>query len=165
MDDSQRQNVVEKINAAFPTASDAADSATSIDSSADGSLVEADLHSKHWNEITVAELLKQHDKLPIFSTAAYGFYLPAYLLGVIRHFDELDIYEVPARLIRSLAPPKDYQNRLSERVQHFTPPQNEAVYSFLLYYKTLYSEESWRYFPEEKQYLDAAIKFWENASK
>lgn len=151
MAESTRETLIEQIKTAFAAV-------PAPEGSENGAA------GKAWRELGVDVLLREHEKLPVFSTAAYSFYLPAYLLGVLEQFDALDMHEVPARLVRSLAPPKDYQNRLAERVAALTPEQRQAVYDFLLFYKTLYPAESWRYFPEDKSYLDAATKFWKDAA-
>jgi hypothetical protein len=85
-----------------------------------------------------AELIeKNYDKLPLFSAAAFHYFLPAYLLYALEHFDD-EFSDVPQFTLYALTPGKTWKDpdgQISswwiERFRAFTPAQMNLIYRFL----------------------------------
>jgi len=162
MDENLRQTVAQNIMVAFSDTPYPGDNNIGGDDPFDGVIVAEAFRGKHWRDITLELLLSHHDKLPFLSKHGYHFYLPAYLLGVLFHFEELDMYGTSSQLISTLVPPSEYGGWFLERLKLFTPQQRSAIYNFLHNYKALFPEESWSYDSDEETNLVNGIEFWKN---
>jgi hypothetical protein len=162
MDETLRDKIAQEIRAAFSSTPYSGDDNIGGDDPFDGVLVEQDFKGKHWRDITLEILLKHHNKLPFLSPQGYRYYLPAYLLGVLYHFEDVDLDVLPSKLIRTLSP-NHHQARFLEVTKQFTVEESAAIYSFLSHYKELFPEESWSYLDNEGQELDEAIEYWKYA--
>lgn len=84
------------------------------------------------------ELLEaNYDKIPLFSPAAFHYFLPAYLLYTLRNFDD-EFSEVCEFTLYALTPGKSWRGESGEissywieKFRPFTERQMNAVYSFL----------------------------------
>jgi hypothetical protein len=162
MDEDLRQRVAQKIIDAFSATPYPGDNNIGGDDPFDGVSVEEAFRGKHWRNISLKLLLLHHDKLPFFSPQGFRFYLPAYLLGVLFHFEDLDGYFVPSRIINVLTPPHQYPHMFLGTAKQFSTQEKDAIHSFLYHFKALFPDESWSYLPSEGQNLDEAIEFWED---
>ncbi len=129
--------------------------------------LDEDFHSKHWRDVPLKSLFTHRGDLMFFTPAAFRFYLPAFMLGVLKHNSEVDTlgYNLIAHLspdpYRGLPdPPKlDFESRLKQRTADFTSDEATAVLAFLKSYRVLHSENF-----EQSLYgdlLDGALPFWE----
>jgi len=159
MDENLREKVALKITDAFSTTPYPGDNNIGDGDPFDGDSVEEAFRGKHWREISLELLLVHHEKLPFLSPEGFRFYFPAYLIGVLYHFEDLDMYFVPSRIITSLTPPSQFPNKFLEIAKQFTAQEKDAIHSFLYHFKALFPEESWSYLPSEGQNLEEAIKF------
>src|SRR5688572_8716232 len=46
---------------------------------------------KRWQDINLDELIANRDHLPIFTSEAYRYYLPAYMIATISQFESVDV--------------------------------------------------------------------------
>jgi hypothetical protein len=161
MNDSLRDKIAQQIRESFSSTPYPGDHNIAGDDPFDGVLVEEAFRGKHWHDITLELLLKHHSKLPFVSPAAYRFYLPAYILGVLYHFEDLDLMDAPYLLLTTLTP--SYPTslpRFLEVAKHFTPEERAAIHSFLSNCKELFPEERWGYLFNQEEELNAAIEYW-----
>jgi hypothetical protein len=88
---------------------------------------------KNWKTIEPEILEENHGKLPLFSPAAFNFFLPAYLIYSLDYFEEYDT--VCEFTIYAVTPDnKAVRERLEywqERFEHFTFEQMNCIYEFL----------------------------------
>ncbi len=161
MNESLRQQIAQLIRDAFSITPYPGDNQISGDDPFDGLSVQEAFRGKHWRDVSLELLLNHHDKLPFMSDEAYRFYLPAYLLGILFHFEELDGYSFPHQLFRTLAPPGIGTDAFLRKVNIFAPQEMEAIYQFLNIYTELFPDESWSYIPDEGAKLTEATNFWE----
>lgn len=104
-----------------------------------------------WRELSV-DMLRYHSQSLFFMTAdAYRFYLPAYLVAAVLHYDVADT--IPGSVVFSLIPPLDDRDTISYRQQMrgFTSAQRQAIRSFLEFMKACHGED----FPLQE--LDQAL--------
>jgi hypothetical protein len=127
--------------------------------------IAAVFRGRHWRDVPLEGLARYSATLTFLTPAAFRFYLPAYLLAVIRLSSE-EAARVPVAgdmegwLIGSLQPAThnpvlwDYQH---QRLDLLTPKQRGAVRSFChwLYRKRL-REDGERLYPDEK----ALMAYW-----
>ena len=96
---------------------------------------------RHWSEIPLETLAYENQALFFFTPEAYRFYLPAYLKGMVSHYDELDA-AVAATLFSLTRPPylKDRRDYL-QRIEIFTVPQRKAIISSLQWLNEHHAED------------------------
>lgn len=100
-----------------------------------------------WQEMSHEDLLENYDAIYFFNDEAFRYYLPAFMIDVLQHFNDADhlVDEVPAALV----PPsqredkasfktafarlisRDTDARFEERVAGFSRPQKRAIQAFL----------------------------------
>ena len=115
---------------------------------------------KHWEEITLETLILNRDHLPWFTPKAYRFYLPAFLIAVILHYEEVDV--LSDNTLFSLTPVDSddpWNSRFIERVTGFDPTQKDVIRRFLELYVQL-DPLALQYDPH--RHLQRAIEFWES---
>jgi hypothetical protein len=103
--------------------------------------VAAAFRGKHWKEISL-EILRYHSAGIVFLTPeAYRFYLPAYLLAAVMHYNQADT--IPDSVVFSLIPPADANDfqAYQRRIEGFTPAQRQAIKYFLEYLKQTHPED------------------------
>lgn len=164
MDDKLTEQIARQIEAAFANTPYPGDENISNHERED---LDEDFKGKHWRDIPPKSLFAHRSDLGFFTTEAFRFYLPAFVLGVLRHFDEVDTltynliaYLCPDPYRGFPDPPKlDYEARLKQRTVDFTPDQAAAVQGFLKAYQTLHPE---RFEGSAISILlDSALPFWE----
>lgn len=88
--------------------------------------------SKIWKTIDDKILEENFDKLPLFSSEAFYYFLPAYLIYSFENFDDNDVCEFT---IYALSPNKDSLrddfDYWKERFENFTDKQIEIICEFL----------------------------------
>lgn len=119
-----------------------------------------DFIGKKWQEITLSFLVPKHvDSLGFMTPFAFAYYLPAYMLATIQHYDRADLipdnlvaaFTVPSsedmnELLDALkgivdeAPPSlvtydidEATKRFYEIVSLFSDEQKQVIYDFLVY--------------------------------
>ena len=127
------------------------------------------LRGKDWTSISPLEDKEvSHDgsDLLYLTSAAFCYYLPAYLIACIDDFDEADV--MGATVIHVLTPPSDEGARNSEskktfdnKIKKFSRVQREAICAFLAYVFNNYRED---FFIGENDPISpdytACLEFW-----
>ncbi len=96
--------------------------------------VKNDFAGVNWKDAGGELLERNHDKIPLFSPAAFNYFLPAFLMYVVDNFDSHST--VGEFTIYALAPGKrwnqdDMETYWSERFGLFSDEQMNVIYSFL----------------------------------
>jgi hypothetical protein len=87
---------------------------------------------KHWCELSRAFIREHRDALPLLGSAAFRFFLPAYLLACLE--DETDLDTAPLNVVSSLSPPEPGNTSaraFSERAEAFTVAEARAIAAYL----------------------------------
>jgi hypothetical protein len=101
--------------------------------------IAAVFRGRHWKEVPLDDLARYSATLCFLTPAAYRFYLPAYLLAVIRlSLEPLErvprVGDVEDELLYSLTPATDSSDLWDyrhQRIDALTPDQKAAVQAFL----------------------------------
>lgn len=87
---------------------------------------------KDWKAIELSVIRDNYDKLPLFSSAAFHYFLRAYLLHAVDHLAEDDVCEFTAYAVapgnKSI---RDHPKYQEERFGLLSPEQTEVVHEFL----------------------------------
>ena len=96
---------------------------------------------RDWRDLSVAFLFHYHASLSCFTPEAFRYYLPAYLLAIIRNFDEADILSV--KVMYDLTPPSEahYNPDFSERTSVLAEREREVVASFVAFFLDEHGDE------------------------
>lgn len=84
-----------------------------------------------WREAGAEVLEENYDKLPLFSPAAFGHFLPAYLLHSLEHFEHAGVCEYTLYQLTPAGGAENSDGHYAPRFSAFTPAQMDAVYDFL----------------------------------
>jgi hypothetical protein len=95
--------------------------------------IESAFKGKDWRDVSV-EMVRDHkDALPLFTPAAFRYYLPAYMIGCVESPREVDV--ALDSVLFNLTPPKKHSgwqwDRFWARAQQFDEHEREAIRSFL----------------------------------
>ena len=111
---------------------------------------------------------KHRDDLMNFSPGGFRFFIPAILIAVILHSDEVDTLR--DNIIYMLAPPAlgdgpphlvpVIEKILSDRVGILASQEKAAIRSFLEAYKDLEPYAGWDDIPSCRERLQRALEFW-----
>ncbi len=122
----------------------------------------------HWNDVPLEILFLRRFEITSFTPGAFHFYLPAMLIGILLHHEELDT--LPGTLVDSLAPQKDegwggqaWNKKLQQIIQLLNPQQRKIIHKFLIKCEELYPTEGWDRSEEELEELRERIRFWERS--
>ncbi len=113
---------------------------------------------KHWRDISLDTLVLNRDHLPFFAPRAYRFYLPAFLIASILHFEKVDVLK--NNTLYSLTPPlpeDSWYSSFHEQVSGFEPAQRHVIRVFLKLYAKL-DPSALLYDPHK--HLQRATRFW-----
>lgn len=118
----------------------------------------AAFRGKAWESISTQMIRGHKDAFPLFTPAAFRYYLPAYLLGCIDARSEVDV--AWDSVIFHLAPPSK-SVRFTERAEGFTDLQADALVSFLELVDAAGWVEDWEP-PPKSQAARArrALEYW-----
>jgi hypothetical protein len=162
MSEQSRQQLTQQIEAAFAPGVYPGDEGL-VDLYHSGSYCEecaavaALFRGQDWRTLTKDRLVQNRDSLLLFQPAAYRFYLPAYLVAALKHWNDFDTFN--SSVVMSLTPPNPQEGLdefFSNRVTEFTSEQKNVIRAFLKMYvetrpTTLgYNKSAWK-----------ALRFWE----
>lgn len=102
--------------------------------------VAAAFRGKHWREVPLETLRRRADAIFFLTPEAYRFYLPAYLLAAVSHYDQAD--SIPDSVVFSLTPPSDSRDveNYRQTVEGLTASQRLAIRRFLEFQKQHHEE-------------------------
>jgi hypothetical protein len=111
-----------------------------------------------WHSLCFDTVFKYRDSLPFLTSVAFGFYLPAYMINALVHYQESDT--LPEYVVYQLAPPKhnapkQEQEWFDANIVGLTADQREAIALFLEYLWQRHSAD----FPNREPY-NALDQFW-----
>ena len=88
---------------------------------------------KDWGDVSVEMVREYKESLPLFTAAAFRYYLPSYMTCCVESPREVDV--ALDSVLFNLTPPKDRNgwqwNRFSKRAEQFDEGEKEAIRSFL----------------------------------
>lgn len=167
MSEELRQKIEQQIEAAFADTPYPGDD--QIGKGANDEVTLA-FRGTHWRDLSLKYVIDYGMDLQVLTPEGFRFYLPAFLLAVIRYYGQVSM--LPISLMHSLAPPDPnlylkYQEKQSphhsvsdflSRVSVFTLREKAAIREFLMSYRKLYPEAS-----REQRHLNRALDFWKTA--
>ena len=141
----------------------------------EGEKLTADFKGKHWRDIPLESVFYHKDDLPFFTDVGFRFYLPIYLLAMLRHRAKVDT--LPIGLLTSLAPPQEFiwrrhwksmkktgsfeeyfaqmKRDFLKRMGAFSTKERGAVLAFLEAFEQLFPNDI-----SDPRELREAIKYW-----
>ena len=117
--DVLRQNVAKQIEEAFADTPYPGDNNIGWGCGSEGKEFEEVVRGKHWKDLTLDFIIKHRSNIHCMTTDGFRFYLPAFLLAIVWHWEEVDT--LPIGVFRSLTPP-DYVD--AERIFQLFPNLN-----------------------------------------
>lgn len=118
---------------------------------------------KDWRDVSL-EMLRNHaDALPLFTPAAFRYYLPAYMIGCVDSYYDLNV--APGAVLFNLTPPKQRNEWEWDffwvRAQQFNEHEKGVIKSFLAL-MDLYERADWASQGMEppKDRVGPALEFW-----
>lgn len=124
-----------------------------------------DLRGLTWLDVSAAMVLKHKDDLPWFTPAGFRYYLPAYMIAVVDHTDDVDVAH--GSTISMLTRPPRRRGWDGEwfeaRARLFTEPERDAIRSFLdcMVQIDLEAYENWPKVPLNDR-AAKALAFWQS---
>jgi CheY-like chemotaxis protein len=150
--DELRTMLIEKIEAAF----------SDIEYPGDGALFgyeeTEELIGKHWKDIPL-EMLRNEDRFLHLSAKALRFYLPAYLIGILNHPDEMDV--LVDDMVHFLSPSWEVlqESKTIPYLPKFEREEKAAIHTFLKSLGILFPEIN-DYQPT-REARERAIIYWQ----
>jgi hypothetical protein len=161
------EQVTAQIEAAFAETPYPGDENIGWGCGSEGLELEKAFQGKHWKELTLNLILEYCSEIPCTTAEGFRFYLPAWMLGVLLHYDKVDV--LSEFVVFNLSPPYD-STELYHFLQHtggFNRQEKAAILSFLEALLRLYPLE-WEYdlsSPPEHRSIYKAIEFWKSTSQ
>lgn len=126
-------------------------------------LIEAEFKDHHWKELPFEILFQNRDVLTYLSDTAYRFYLPAYLLAVLLHPEEVDT--LLDRMVDHLSPSNgkypQHDENILKKAKTLDTSEIDAVIAFLNAYTALIIDGDERWQLGHFWYrVQLAIDFW-----
>jgi hypothetical protein len=161
MTDEQVVASVETAFSAVPYPGD--DSIVTSPTDWEGMDVRADFSGKHWHDIIEPNFLREHNLFVFFTRESFRFYLPAYLIGLIR-FPEEGIQWAHSLLI-ALYPPTDWENAYMRRwdqwMKALTLEQKQAIRRVLEHLLERDPRDWWTKIDPPGHFLELALaNYW-----
>jgi hypothetical protein len=101
------------------------------------------LSGQRWDQVSLDTLRARAESLPLLTPEAFRYYLPAYMLGVFEHWNDVDV--VRDSVLYNLTPPNERSGRKWEffrtRADQFTPSEGAAIASFLRFMSDRYQAD------------------------
>ncbi|MCD4686042.1 MAG: hypothetical protein K8S97_08910 [Anaerolineae bacterium] len=115
---------------------------------------------RQWQSVTVATMAYEKSALSFFTPAAYQYYMPAFMVGCLEHFD--DMGDAVAWLVYGLTPQQvslrdkkifgnvsedvitSMQAWFEEKIAGFIPEEKAAIREFLEYMRDTHDNEDAR---------------------
>jgi hypothetical protein len=113
---------------------------------------------KGWKELMLPFIIDHYAALYFFTAEAFQFYLPAYLVASVKHYDQAD--RVPGAVIFSLTlRPLDQVSRDSffSKIELFSVAQKKVIIEFLEFMRDEHGED----FSAEGP-VEALKSYWSN---
>ena len=99
----------------------------------EASEIEGAFRGKDWKDISVETILKLKAALPLFTPAAFRYYLPAYMIACVDSYYDVDV--ALDSVFFNLTPPKSRRgwewDLFWVRAQQFNKKERDAISSFL----------------------------------
>lgn len=152
--------VAEQIEGAFSRESYPGDNHLTEGSSLEAGDVSSFLKGRRWQDFRVEELARNHESLFFMTPEAVRYYIPAFLIASVRHYDDSD--KIPSTLLFFLNPfsmtDSNYQSRFKQRFEPFTDSERSALIAFLEYIRDTHAED----FPmgAEKDEASQLLEWW-----
>jgi Uma2 family endonuclease len=157
-----RQRVVKQIEEAFAGRPYPGDNNIGIY----GYRIDYALQGKHWKEISLDTIFHERGELHFIKSEAYRFYLPAFMIACVLHYDDVDT--LPGNLIGHLSPRESdssFDDYFLRKNSEFNRAEQEAILAFLESYLMLHPEE----YPTDdliyRPMLDSGIEYWKKRLK
>lgn len=139
------ENLVRQIEDAFAD-TPYPESACREDSSS-AAVETADFLNRPWQDLTLKELVRNHESVFFMSSDAVRYYLPAFLISSVLHYAEAN--PIPDTLVFLLRPAETEDSKGRIRFESlfgsFSKPQREAIKAFLEFLR----DEHGKDFPTE----------------
>lgn len=125
--------------------------------------IEAKFKDYHWRDLPFENLFQYREVLTYLSDTAFRFYLPAYLLAVLLHPEEVDT--LLDRIVDHLSPSNgefpQHDENISRKAKTLTISEIDAVIAFLNAYVLLIidDDERWQ-LGHYWHRIQLAIDFW-----
>lgn len=104
-----------------------------LSTNADYRELESAFKGKDWRDVSAQIVRDQKESLPLFTPAAFRYYLPSYMMHCVESPREVDV--ALDSVLFNLTPPKKRSGweweRFAARAQRFDGRENEAIRSFL----------------------------------
>jgi hypothetical protein len=111
---------------------------------------------RDWKDVDIKTLRETGSNLCFLSSAAFRYYLPGLMMGVLEHYVEVDT--LSDSLVFALTPSKSrnpgVKRHSSERLSGYTQAQGEAVQGFLRVLHDHFADDT------AKGDVDEALTFW-----
>ncbi len=156
---NKHQMLAQKIRKAFGNLEYPGDENIVYDNSSDyDELVETaqSFRGIHWTEASLETLKTNFERIPFFSDEATRFYLPAYMIATLLHFDEVG--SLAWNTVRSLTPYEDRIERLNHIKTISDAQQKAVIREFLQAYADL--DPDFYEYSEDEGKLDRLLEFW-----
>lgn len=167
MSDEKRAAIIELIREAFADVRLPEDDPVFIPSAAYYNdridQASAALKALRWQDVPLALLIENRDRLSLLTDPAWYAFLPAFLLAIIEYPWEVDV--LVDNLLANLVPPDPqalYQARFMDRVGLLNSPQARAILRFFEAYTDLYPPEKWSYTEDDHARIEQAMTFWKS---
>jgi hypothetical protein len=112
---------------------------------------------KHWNEITLETLLENYERIPFLSDIASRFYLPAFMIATLLHFEEVGF--LSWNTINFLTPYEDGIEKL-KRIKSFCDAEQKAAIREFCQAFAETDPDFFKYTSENGK-LDILLAFWQ----
>jgi hypothetical protein len=116
---------------------------------------------KDWRDVSVEMLRSYAEALPLFTPAAFRYYLPAYMIGCVDSRYAVDV--ALDSVLFNLTPPKDRSgwewDFFWTRAQRFSKREREAIRSFLELMEQ-YKLSDWEGREPPENRVRPALDFW-----
>jgi hypothetical protein len=137
------EEVVERIETGFGEGKYPGDDHLTQGSSMEDVEVRDFLRGRRWQDLSVGELARNHASLFFMTSEAIRYYLPAFLIASVRHYDDSD--QIPSSLLFLLNPfainDSDYQSHFRERFKSLNESEKSAIEAFLKYLHDFHAED------------------------